>query len=136
MNDRGSLTLWTLGLSVMVLFLGGISLDLWRAFEARQDLAAMADSAASAGAARIDRLAYRETGALQLDAGEAEDAAGAHLDGLPGSAAITGQEIEAAGPVLTVTLHREVEFSLLRIFLGAGRIPIQATGSAEAFASP
>ena len=43
MNDRGSITLWTLGLTVMVLFLGGISLDLWRAFEVRQDLAAMAE---------------------------------------------------------------------------------------------
>jgi hypothetical protein len=120
----------------MVLFLGGISLDLWRAFEAREDLASMADSAAAAGASRIDLLAYRETGVLRLDPAAAETAAGTHLDGLPGSAAITGQEIVADGPVLTITLQSDVEFSLLRIFLGAGRIPIQATGSAEAFASP
>lgn len=133
MNDRGSITLWTLGLTVMVLFLAGISLDLWRAFEVREDLAAMADSAAIAGASQVDGPAYRATGTIQLDERAAEDAANARLDAQQDSARITARDIAAAGPVLTVSLEGEVEFTLLRIFLGGGRIAIQATGSAEAF---
>lgn len=136
MNDRGSITLWTLGLTVMVLFLGGVSLDLWRAFEVRQDLAAMADSAATVGAAQIDADAYRDTGSILLNEAAAEVAADAQLDAQQDSARITGRDISATGPVLTVTLQGEVEFTLLRIFLGGGRIAVQATGSAEALPAP
>jgi hypothetical protein len=125
-----------LGLTVMVLFLGGISLDLWRAFELREDLAAMADSAANAGASRVDGAAYRETGDLQLDGPAAAAAADANLDAQQDSERITSRAITSTGPVLTVQLLGEVEFTLLRIFLGAGSVTITATGSAEAIPAP
>jgi len=131
-NERGSITLWTLGLTVMVLFLGGISLDLWRAFEVREDLAAMADSAANAGASQVDSLAFRDTGVLMLDGPAAAAAANANLDAQQDSAKILGRTIDATGPVLTVTVEGEVSFTLLQIFLGGGSVDIQATGSAEA----
>ena len=41
-------------------------------------------------------------------------------------------EVEAANAVLTVRLEGEVGFTLLRIFLGGGSVPVSATGSAEA----
>lgn len=132
MNERGSITLWVLGLTVMVLFLGGISLDLWRAFEMREDLAAMADSAANAGASQVDGATYRETGTLQLDGPAAADAADANLNAQQDSGRITSRAISATGPVLTVQLEGEVGFTLLRIFLGPGSVSITATGSAEA----
>ena len=131
-DERGSITLWVLGLAVMVLFLGGISLDLWRAFEMREDLAAMADSAANAGASRVDGVAYRETGTLQLDGPSAAAAADANLNAQQDGGRITTRTITPAGPVLTVQLEGEVEFTLLRIFLGPGKVTITATGSAEA----
>lgn len=136
MNERGSITLWVLGLTVMVLFLGGISLDLWRAFELREDLAAMADSAANAGASQLDGAAYRETGALQLDGSAAAAAADANLDAQQDSGRITNRAITSTGPVLTVQLEGEVEFTLLRVFLGTGSVTITATGSAEAIPAP
>ncbi len=132
MNERGSITLWTLGLAVMVLFLGGISLDLWRAFEVREDLAAMADSAANAGASFIDGATYRDAGTLRLDAGAAASAANANLDDQQDRDQIISRDIDATGPVLTVTLAGEVDFTLLRIFLGGDSVSIRATGSAEA----
>lgn len=137
MNDRGSITLWTLGLTVMVLFLGGISLDLWRAFEVRQDLAAMADSAANAGASRIDGATYRETGVLQLDEAAARDAVNANLDVQQDRDKITSRvPPTVSGAVITVTLEGEVEFSLLNVFLlGEGPVRVTATGSAEAVPS-
>jgi len=132
MNDRGSITLWTLGLTVMVLFLGGISLDLWRAFEVREDLAAMADSAANAGASYVDATTFRDTGVLILDGPAAAAAAGANLDAQQDSAKILNRTIATNGPVLTVTVEGEVSFTLLQIFLGGGSVDVKATGSAEA----
>ena len=131
-DERGSITLWVLGLTVMVLFLGGISLDLWRAFEIREDLAAMADSAANAGASQVDGPTYRGTGTLQLDGPAAAAAANANLNAQQDSGRITNRTITATGPILTVRLEGEVGFTLLRIFLGAGSVSITATGSAEA----
>jgi hypothetical protein len=135
MNDRGSITLWVLGLTIMVLFLGGISLDLWRAFEVREDLAAMADSAANAGASQVDGATYRNTGVLELDGAAAAAAANANLDAQQDSGRIANRAITADGAVLTVRLEGEVGFTLLRIFLGGGSVPVSATGSAEALPS-
>ena len=132
MNERGSITLWVLGLTIMVLFLGGISLDLWRAFEVREDLAAMADSAANAGASQVDGAAYRDTGVLELDGPAAAAAANANLDAQQDSGRIKNRAISTNGAVLTVRLEGEVGFTLLRIFLGGGSVPVRATGSAEA----
>jgi hypothetical protein len=53
-SDEGFVTIWILGLCVMLLFLGGISLDLWRAFSDRRALAALVDAAAVAGASDVD----------------------------------------------------------------------------------
>ncbi len=134
MNERGSITLWTLGLTVMVLFLGGISLDLWRAFEVRQDLAAMADSAANAGASWIDGPTYRETGVLRLDPSAARDAVTANLDSQQDRDRISNRVPPVVdGAVISVTLEGEVDFTLLNVFLlGAGPVEVRATGSAEA----
>lgn len=132
MNERGSITLWTLGLTVMVLFLGGISLDLWRAFEVREDLAAMADSAANAGASRVDAATFRDTGVLVLDEPAARAAASANLDAQQDSAKILSRDINATGAVLTVSVTGEVDFTLLRVFLGGGQVEVSASGSAEA----
>lgn len=132
MNERGSITLWVLGLTIMVLFLGGISLDLWRAFEVREDLAAMADSAANVGASQVDGGTYRDTGVLELDSTAATASANANLDAQQDAGRITNRAITANGAVLTVRLEGEVGFTLLRIFLGGGSVPVSATGSAEA----
>lgn len=61
------MTLFGLGLSVMLLFVGGFSLDLWRAHSERRSLAELADAAAAAGANGIDTSVYRDSGELVLD---------------------------------------------------------------------
>ena len=66
MSERGSITFWVLGLSIAVLFLGGISVDLWRVMSDRRELAAVADSAAAAGASAIDVDHWRDTGEIRL----------------------------------------------------------------------
>lgn len=142
MNERGAAMLWVLGLSVMVLFLGGISLDLWRAFEVRQDLAAMADSAAAAGAANVDVGVFRDSGAVVLDLAAAEAAARASLDAQQDFFRVTvDPDIsfdDLAFPTqISVTLEGELNFTLLKVLsLGDDSIPVRATGTAGAFAIP
>ena len=60
------ITLWVLGLTIAVMFLGGLGLDFWRAIAVRREVSAMADAAATAGANGLDENALRG-GELQLD---------------------------------------------------------------------
>ena len=137
MNDRGWATLWILGLCVSVLFLGGVSLDLWRAFEVREDLSAMADSAANAGASQIDVAHFRETGEVILDTTLARAEAGATLAAHQDFGKTDGSpSIVPDGAFLTVELEGEVPLSLLRIFLGGRSVTVNATGVAQAIPAP
>ena len=47
-GDRGSITVWTLGMVLIVMFVGAISFDLWSGFATRREFAAAADQAAQA----------------------------------------------------------------------------------------
>ncbi|MEE9473978.1 MAG: pilus assembly protein TadG-related protein [Acidimicrobiia bacterium] len=142
MNERGAAMLWVLGLSVIVLFLGGISLDLWRAFEVRQDLAALADSAAAAGASQIDVDVFRSSGEVVLDVRAAEAAALASIAAQQDASRVTvAPDITFNDPGLptriSVTLEGELRFTLLNILpLDEDSIPVRATGTAGAFAVP
>jgi uncharacterized membrane protein len=64
-------TLWTLGLSLLLLLFGGLAVDFWRALALQRELAAIADSASVAAASGIDEERYRATGEVLIDAGRA-----------------------------------------------------------------
>jgi Flp pilus assembly protein TadG len=64
-------TLWTLGLSLLLLLFGGLAVDFWRALALQRELAAIADSASVAAASGIDEERYRATGEILIDAGRA-----------------------------------------------------------------
>lgn len=66
MTDRGSVTIWMLGLTLIVLAFGGLAVDFWRALALQRELAAIADSAAIAAASGIDEEVYRSTGDIVL----------------------------------------------------------------------
>jgi hypothetical protein len=66
-GERGSVTIWMLGLSLLLLLFGGLGLDYWRGLALQRELAAVADSAALAGASGIDEAWYRATGDVILD---------------------------------------------------------------------
>lgn len=135
MNERGSATIWILGLCAMILFLGGISLDLWRAFSERRELAAMADAAAIAGASGIDEAHWRASGEARLDPAAAQALSDRALAAHPGAGDVAGRRVAVSpnGSAVTVVLTREVDFTLLRLFL-AGAEPF--TVRVEAMARP
>ncbi len=124
-DDAGSVTLWGIGLALVLLGFGGVVVDGWRAFAERQDVAGMADAAAIAGATAIDEAKFRATGDAQLDPVLAEARAGEYLlrqDNFdPGVVAAT---IRATSTGVEVVLEKDVNFTLLGLFL-AGEEPLR-----------
>jgi len=129
-DERGTITLWVLGLCISLMFLGGLSLDLWRAVADRRELASMADSAATAAANGVDIAALR-AGNVQLDPVRARAIALASLDGDPHASALDAIDVTVVGNRVTVTLRDHVRFSLLGIFMGGQRFDVQVHASAQ-----
>jgi hypothetical protein len=118
-RERGSITIWLLGLAVLLLFVGGLSLDLWRAATARQLLANAADAAAIAGSTALDTARFRDTGEIVLDPALAGQRVGdslAHQGALP-LVAPPAVEVAPDPPQVEVVLTGEVRLTLLHVLL-------------------
>jgi hypothetical protein len=118
-GERGSITVWLLGLAVLLLFVVGLSHDLWRAFGARQLLANAADAAAIAGSTGIDTAHFRDTGQIVLDpalAGQRVRDSLAHQGGVPLTAP-PRVEVDPDPPRVAVVLTGQVRLTLLHVLL-------------------
>lgn len=128
-SERGSVTIWVLGLSLLLLVFGGLALDYWRALATQRELASVADSAAIAGASGIDEEVYRNTGQVVLNVGRAR---GLVFD------AVRWQDVEVVAAdivvdpeVVTVTLVAQVDLGLLGVLV-ADDTPLLVRGTASA----
>lgn len=128
-SDRGSVTIWVLGLSVLILLFGGLALDYWRALALQRELAAVADSAAIAAASGLDEETYRTTGELTLDPTRARQLADAAVgwQGLE----VSGSDVDVAPASVTVTLTASVDLGLLGVFVDESA-PLTVRASATA----
>ncbi len=113
-RDRGAMTLYVVGLCVVVLFVGGLSVDFWRIIAARRSLAAMADASATAGANGLDEVSLR-SGGVALDPSRARVLASDELTQSSEYRRIQSVVIESDTATVRVTLVQHVEFSLLGI---------------------
>ena len=129
-DEHGMITLWILGLTISVMFLGGIGVDLWRAIAVRREVSMMADAAAGAGANGLDENALRG-GSLQLDDARVRELVAAELSEYPGAARLDGEQVTIVGAQVNVALREQVHFSLLGIFMGRGQFVVQANATAE-----
>lgn len=129
-SERGTVTLYVLGLCVAVLFLGGLSVDLWRVVAVRRDLSTMADGAAAAAADGVDEGALRR-GEILLDPDRSLLLARDHLEAQSDFGIIDDASVETRGTVVTVTLRSSVSFTLLGVFLADGQFDVSAAASAE-----
>jgi len=129
-DECGTMTLWVLGLCIAVLFLGGLSLDLWRVIAVRRSLVAMADAGATAGANGIDEGALRQ-GVLRVDPVLARAHASEALRTQVGWDAVEAADIDVTGNRVTVTVEAHVGFTLLGIFVHGDPVAVQASASAE-----
>jgi Flp pilus assembly protein TadG len=135
-RESGTITMWMLGLCVMLFLLGGISLDLWRAFSERRSLAATADAAAVAGASALDEAAYRSGGAVRLDPADAQRRAQASLAEQLDRRALRDARVVASDGEVTVTVAGSVDFSLLQIVAPGDEFDITVRATARPQASP
>lgn len=127
-RDRGSITIWILGLVILVMALGGLSLDLWRGFAVRKAVAAAADAAAVAGASGIDETAWR-AGILGLDPDRARSLAERTLLAEPDNT-VMRWNIQVTSTGIAVTVERDVALTLLKIMAPEGeplRVRVRAT---------
>jgi Flp pilus assembly protein TadG len=134
-SERGTITIWMLGLCTMILLLGGLSLDLWRAYSERRALAAAADAAAVAGAAAIDLDAFRRNNEVRLIPGQAEARARASLANQLDRQALNQAQIHATDRQVVVDASGTVNFTLLNLLDQGGRFAIQVRATAEPRAS-
>jgi hypothetical protein len=135
-RESGTITMWVLGLCVMLFLLGGISLDLWRAFSERRSLAATADAAAVAGASALDEAAYRSSGVVRLLPGDAERRARASLAEQLDRRALRDARVAATEGEVSVTVGSAVDFSLLQIVGPGDEFAITVRATARPQASP
>lgn len=130
-DDRGSATVWMLGLAILLLLFGGLSLDFWRALALQRELAAVADSAAIAGASGIDEGHYRGTGEVIISPKRSRDRV---LDSVTAQHVVVddvSMDVSADGSILTVEVAGTLELGLLRVFVDQGE-PLLIRASATA----
>ena len=128
--ERGTITLWVLGLCIALMFLGGLSLDLWRAVADRRELSGMADAAATAGENGVDEPSLRN-GQLRLDPARARALALGTLDKFPHATKLDRVEIDVTDNRLTVALRDHVDFSLLGIFMAFDQFAVEVHAASQ-----
>lgn len=116
-SDRGSVTIWMLGLSLLLLLFGGLALDFWRGLAQQRALLAVADSAAVAAASGIDEEWYRATGEVVLDPPRAQSLASASIAVQDTEVRSYQVMVAADGGTVMVVVEGEVELGLLGVFI-------------------
>lgn len=124
-DDRGSATVWMIGVTVCAFLMIGLVLDGGVMLRARSDAFAIAAAAARAGAQQLDQDAAVE-GLTMLDPVAAEQAALDYLaaNGATGSATVVGD-------VVQVSVTTTADLQLLNL-VGAGSASFTATAQAQA----
>lgn len=135
-RESGTITIWILGLCLMLFLLGGISLDLWRAFSERRALAAAADAAAIAGASALDEAAYRQSGTVRLVPADAERRAARSLTDQMDRRALRDSRVRATEELVVVEVTGNVDFSLLQLLSPGDSFDITVRAIARPQASP
>ena len=132
-DDRGSITLWSLGICVALLALGGITLDFWHALSGWRSLAAAADAAAAAGASGIDEGAFRSSGGevVILDPARAEQLAYDSLATQSDDGDIDSYTVTATTESITVVVEGSVDLTLPQVLTDGGTIEMSATATAD-----
>jgi Flp pilus assembly protein TadG len=128
-REQGTITFFVLGLCLMLFLLGGVSLDLWRAFSTRRALAATADAAALAGASALDEDRYRASGGLVLVPSLVEARARQSVARQRDTVDLRGVEVHTAADSVTVVVHGRVSLTLLDL-LHTSNLDVRVTATA------
>jgi Flp pilus assembly protein TadG len=129
-NEHGTFTVWALGLCVTLFMIGGLSVDLWRAFSQRRTLTEIADSAARNGANNIDVDQRALNGTVVIEPNSAKTSAQQSINdnAALNNVNITSSTItvDAATNEIDVEINSNYSFFLLGFFPGAENTTIIA----------
>lgn len=124
-----------LGLCLLLLGLGGVSVDLWRVFSQRQALTGVVDAAALAGASGLDPAAAR-LGIVRLDPTDAANRASRSVATQPGTGSLVSSslniEVSPDGSEITVSANGHVHLTLLGLLAGDTPIAFHVSSTAAA----
>lgn len=134
-NERGSVTLWMVGMVLIVFAVGGIALDLWRGLTAYRQVSALVDSAAVAAGSGLDESAWRVEGRLVLDPALVQARVAESIAAQSGDTIGHDVVVAADGSEATVRAWTSVDLTLLRLVTG-GSIEVQARATASPTLSP
>jgi hypothetical protein len=125
-GDRGSVTGYTVIVTIAAVVFAGLVLDAGMAVATKVQAISTAQSAARAGARELDLEHLRGTGVIRVDPVQAQASAQDWLAraGWSGSVIVTGDQV-------TVTTTGSSDTQLLGL-VGIGTIPVGATATATA----
>lgn len=128
-SEDGQVSLFVLGMTLVVLAVAGLAVDGTRAFLLRRTLQNAADSAALAGANALDENAYYASAGkdVSLDAGAARATAARWL----ARRGISASFVRADRSRTVVVVRGAVETTFLRL-IGVRRVPV----AVESVAAP
>jgi Flp pilus assembly protein TadG len=131
-SERGdAMIVWCLLLALMLLPLGGLTIDLWRGIAAQRSLQSAAEDAATAGSSGIDVQQYRATGCLVLDPSAAAALAQANLASQHnlGPLATVDISVSPGDRQISVRLQEDVRLTLLSLVEGDRPLVVTAMAS-------
>lgn len=134
-DERGdAMIVWCLLIALMLLPLGGLSIDLWRGISAQRSLESAAEDAATAGSSGIDVQQYRATGCLVLDPSSAVPMAEANLASQRnlGPLATVNVYVSPDDRQISVRLQEDVHLTLLSLVEGNRPLVVTAMASSSA----
>ena len=126
-DDRGTATVFVVGMAVVLLACAGLVIDGGKALNARMKLADDVEQAARLGANQVDLVALRGSGVVSIDPAAAGAEAGGFLSGLGYSDIRVGVNDSS----VTVGASDTVPTALLQL-IGVGTFDISATATAQA----
>ena len=133
-RQRGSITLWLLGLGICLLVVGGMGLDLWSVVAMRARLVGVAEAIATGAASGISESHWRDTGQIRLDPVRARrlgtDLASRH----PGVGLLDGPPeilVDSDFRSVTVSVSGSAPLTLLALGVRSDRIEITASATSS-----
>jgi len=136
-DERGdALVIWCVGLAILLLPLGGVSLDLWHSISVERALQSAASSAAAAGSSGIDQAVYRQSGVVTLQPDLVRSLVAQNLAAqtdLPAGYQVTALEVN--GDAVTVQLKDTLGLTLLKVLIPNRSITLTATARSVAVPS-
>lgn len=135
MSERGSISLWMVGMVMIVFLVGGIAIDLWRGLASHRQVASIVDAAAIAAGSGIDEQAWRDDGTLRLEPGHVVERVTTAVAAQDAPTVSVSVVTAADGSAATVSGSTTVELTLLGLIVSDG-FEVSATATAVPALSP